>query len=700
MHFFLRRHALAFGLLCSSAVACGGASDADLECDPTDSDCSQPPGFEQTPGDETDPPPPPALKDIRVTSLSLQYDIAKPVFVNNSIPVEIGLTANSDDNDRPETRDVALYFSLVDPTEGGGCSSSATNVEIVGDGTEQRFTARIWPTKVCEEVAGEDVVVNVQVSFDQQLVEDGVDAPEVLFSAGNQNLNLNQACVGGEAIQGARGCVYPISLRPTPVDADGSNLIDVRVADFRADSSVAVLPSASNADRPALSVSAGLLVNGRDPYTSAASPDQIPAALRDAEPTIEEDLTFGLTAEQLAALETLPGQSSLRFALSASNDQQLFLPLTVATDSGTDTSLVVTELLPGVDNVYTQELFIDGEARTALEPGGQWAAESRFVVRVCYVADFVQAGNEGEDDVSDCKLIDVFLVRENPSPGVGPERNFDKSFDRGIGNRNRISLGTSFETSNLMNTAGLRSTLEGKIQIEGKFGRRFSLTLARAFAEASLLLDEDNSTYDSGVFVFERNVRSLFRRQPEVEDKDPFSIARKFDFPNLGFGFGPVRVGFKITVGGEAAFVPEFEMTSSTDPAECATLLGTTESLTRCGRIDRATGPEFSLLAEIEGGIDIFIAAAGVEAKLNLAITSFPLNAQLAYGLTDDARLLVAGGANFQLQLQLIRGEVSIVGRVGFRRFGVHLKVNLFTFESRKLTTDLLDLSLPSIEEL
>ena len=697
----VRPYALAVAVMFASA--CGGARDSDLACDPAVTDCAALPTDGQTGQPPTTGEPDAELKDIRVTFLSLNYDVTKPVFVNNSIPVEFGLTANSRDRERPATRDIALYFSLVSPHLEGpenGCSSSSINVEVVGDGVEQRFVARIWPTDVCRQFVGDGVVVNVQVSFDPQLVADGIDAPEVFFSEANRNEPINQACTADESIRNERGCVYPIALLPPPIDADGSDLIDVRVGEVKADSSVAVLPAPSNRGRPALSVSTNLLVNGRDPYTSVASSDQIPEALRHAVPTIDEDLKFGLTQAQLAALETLPGQSRLRFDISATVDQQEFLPLAVLTEDGLEPSIVVQALLPGVDNVYVQELIIDENARTALEPGGQWADESRFVVRVCFAADFVQAGNEGEDDVSDCKLINVFLVRENASPESGPERSFNNDFDRGVGNPNRIALGATVEVKNLINRVGIKSTIEGKVEIKGKFGRRFSLTLARAFAEAAVLLDDDKTTYDSGVFIFERNVRSFFREQPDVEDKDPFSIARKHDFPNLGFGFGPVRVGFRITVGGEVGLSPDLEMTASTSPTECATILGTTESLTRCGRIDRVTGPQFSLLAEIEGGIDIVIASAGVQASLNLVNTSFPLTAQLGFGLTDDARLLVAGGARLDLELQLIRGEVAIVGRVGFRRFGVHLKVNLFSFESRKLTTNLFDLSLPSIEEL
>lgn len=322
------------------------------------------------------------------------------------------------------------------------------------------------------------------------------------------------------------------------------------------------------------------------------------------------------------------------------------------------------------------------------------------MVRACFLADFVQVGNEGEDDVSDCRTREVLLVRETPVPGAGASRSFDEAFDRRLGKPRRISVSTSIEARNVLNLTGASSHIEGRVDLKGKFGRTFEIGLARAFATAELKLDEGQSTYDVGVFAFNRRIFSFFRREPAVKHEDPFSASREFTFPNLGFGFGPVRVGFEISVGGEVAFEPQLEMSVLADQGQCQTLLNSTGSLTRCGTISRTTGPEFSLTGSIEGGIDVFIAKAGVQANLNLAVTSFPLTADLVWGLTNDSRLQVRGGARLDLELQLIRGDVSIVGRIGFRRFGRSFKVNLFRFGSRKVTRNLLDRSMPDFEEL
>ena len=701
MHVPTRRSAFSLIFVSVLSGACGGsAQDTDPSCDPTVSDC------------EPNAPAGAALRSIRLSFLNLNYDVEQPVFVNNSIPIEFGLTATSMAPNQPATRDVSVIFSFVNPDSDdpdSGCSSSATNVELVGDGTEQRFTDRLWPTTQCESIAGDNVIVNLHVAFDPELAEAGVDVPEVLLSEANRDREVNQACRNNSDPNAPRGCVFPIALRPTPVDADGSNLIDVRVSTIELESSVAVLPAEPgdiNAQdlRSSLALQSSLVVNGRDPYISLVAPGQIPDELEANAPGIREDLQFGLTPEQLAALSELPGRSRLSYALSAANDQQEFLPLTV--DVGEDgvldrqPSAVVDSLVPGIENTFGHELFIEGPTRTALEPGGQWADESRFVVRACFLADFVQVGNAGEDDVSDCQTTEIFLVREASGPGTGPSRSFDETFDRKLGNPNRISVTTSMEAQNTLNLTGASSHVEGRVDLRGKFGRRFELELARAFATAELKLDEGQSTYDVGVFAFNRRIFTFFRREPTVQHEDPFSASRTFTFPNLGFGFGPVRIGFEVRVGGEITFSPEFEMSVLADRGQCQTFLNSTAALNRCGHISRTTGPEFSLTGSIEGGIDIFIAKAGVEANLNLAVTSFPLTAELVWGLTDDSRLQVRGGARLDLELQLIRGDVSIVGRIGFRRFGRSLKVNLFRFGSKKVTMNLLDRSMADFEEL
>lgn len=75
-----------------------------------------------------------AIQKVRMTHLDVKYDLSKPVYVNNRVPVRFGLTADSVNAENPSTRNVAVMFSFVetnpsDPKNPVGCSSSAINVE-------------------------------------------------------------------------------------------------------------------------------------------------------------------------------------------------------------------------------------------------------------------------------------------------------------------------------------------------------------------------------------------------------------------------------------------------------------------------------------------------------------------------------------------------------------------------------------------
>ena len=264
----------------------------------------------------------PAALQVRLTHLDVRYDLSQPVYVNNRIPVTFGLTAESVDPANPSTRNVAVSFSFVeanpsDPSNPMGCSSSAIDVEVIGDGQEYRFDGFIWPVTECAALAANGVEVNLQVDFNGGAeaaaeLESDIDAPSVVLSQANVDAPINQMCRTPQP-----GCVHAFDLRPTPTNAQGT-LVDVRYQ-LRATSSVAVLPSQRTQDvdpskpadpDPTLVVQSHFLVNGKDPYISPVDPALIPPELIAEVPTIVEDLKFGRDDAALAAINLLPGKGA------------------------------------------------------------------------------------------------------------------------------------------------------------------------------------------------------------------------------------------------------------------------------------------------------------------------------------------------------------------------------------------------------
>lgn len=692
----LRRSCLlAFSLL---AAGCGDAATC------KDGDCA-----------------PDAAPRVRLTHLDVRYDLSQPVYVNNRVPITFGLTAESPDPANPVTRSVAVTFSFVeanpkDPANPLACASSAINVGLPFDGTEKIVDGFIWPTTLCAELAKKNVEVNLQVDFDggaevADEIGSDLDAPSVVLSEAHRGDELNQLCRA--SLDGAdpeRGCVYAIDLEPTPTDAKGT-LIDVRYA-LSADSSVAVVPFQPTKDigpsgppdvDPTLVVQSHFVVNGRDPYVSAVDPALIPPSLVAAVPTIAEDLKFGLDDAALGALSALPGKAVVSYTLRAASDSTTQLPLTIRdpkSPANKVTEVVVDHIVPGTANDVVHELFLEGATLEAVSPGGMWANESDFVVRGCFKAEFPQDGNKGDGNVDDCRDLEVMLVRESPVASGASSLSFDKQFERNLGG-DRIRIESTMSTQNHLALSGAFSRTEGKVALKGKLGKSFDLTLAQAFADASVDVDPQSASFDLGLDAFNQRIFSVSKQhEPKIVQTDDFSAAKSFTIGSLGFGFGPVTIGFKIGVGGSIGFDVEDTLEVLTDNAACQELLSSADTITACGRMTRVTSPKFGLTGNIQGGIDLKIVKAAVVADLRFITTSFPLDTTLGWGLTSDPKLLVRGDVTWDMSIEPLGGDVYIVGKVGFRRFAKSLKVHLFSFSAPSFDTRLLSMSMGSPEEL
>jgi hypothetical protein len=648
------------------------------------------------------------LSSVRLTYLNVQADLEQPVFLNNRIPIEFGVTSTSPGE--TTTRNVAVGFTFVeaapnDPDQPRECGSSAFDLQLVGDGKEQVFQGFIWPTSLCAQLIGKEV--NLRVDFDggeeNESAASGLERRSVAFTEAARNDESNQQCRSVSDVKAAelgRGCVYAFDLQPTPSDASGA-LIDVRYTALEASSSVAVLPRPdATTPAPMLSVQTSLVVNGRDPYLSGVAPEDVPPELEEAAPGITDDLRFGLAPGDLGKLTAMPGRATLRYEIAPVGQDSGWLPLTVGTETGSVTEVVIDNLLPGMENALSHELFAEDDALAALADGGDWAALSDFTVRGCFTSDFAQAGNPGDDgDTDDCRTIEVVLVREAPNASGASSISFDREFNRKVGS-SRINLGATLTTQNRLDSGGAFSRIEGVIEVKGDLGKSFGITVARAVGEASLTRSSEDTGYEITVDAFGNRVFEVSKRDQNLVHEKEFSAAKAFSFPGLGFGFGPVRVGFKFGVGGEATFNTADELSVSADPEVCQALLDTPDAPTLCGSLSRTVTPGFHFTASLEGGIDIGIAKAGVVADLSIVNTDFPLGASLAWGVGGDERMRAVGNVNWEMGMQLIRGEVALVGRVGIRRFSKSLRVNLFSFASPRFSQTLLERKMDGFEVL
>ena len=647
-----------------------------------------------------------AALEVRLTHLDVRYDLSQPVYVNNRVPITFGVTAESPDPQNPVTRNVAVSFSFIeadpaDPENPATCTSSAIDVEVVGDGAEKLVNAFIWPTTLCSALATSGAAVNLMVDFDggeegaEELGSD-VDAPSVVFTAANRDDALNQRCRAALEGDPQPGCVYDFDLQPTPAGPDGA-LIDVRYA-LSASSSVAVVPfqatenigpsGPADAD-PTLVVQSRFVINGRDPYVSAVDPALIPDSLREAEPTIEEDLTFGFDEAALAALTAMPGNAVVTYTIRAAADDGTELPLSLRDPADSTKRIqeaIINDVLPGTANDVAHELFLEGATLDAVSAGGVWEAESDFIIRGCFSAEFPQDGNQGDGaQAGDCSDLEVVLARATPATSGASSLTFDKEFSRKLGG-DRLAIEMSMSTQNRLDLSGASSEVDGQVALTGKLGKSFELELARAHGAASLDVDPSKTFYDAYIDAFGDRIYAASEQASTIVMSDEFSVAKSVTLANLGFGFGPVRIGFSIGAGGTLGFAAEDTLEVLADNATCQDLLKSGDDFSACGRMTRVTSPNFALTGSVEGGINLRLVKAAVAAELNFIDTSFPLDTTLGWGLNADNQLVVRGDATWDMELIPLAGTVFIIGKVGFRRWRKTLKVNLFSFSSPTIT--------------
>lgn len=640
---------------------------------------------------------------VRLTFLDVQYDLNKPVYVNNRVPVEYGLTATGEG--APASRQVAVGFSFVesepaDPSDPIICASSSHVVDLTTDGKEQRFKGFIWPTTLCAPLVGKAVSLRVDFDGGAEVAQDDEslplntqnnDSPTVILTEAARGNALNALCT---TPAGYVGCAYTINIEPTPND-DSKPLIDVIHGAMTSASSVAVLPTEEAA--PTLSIDSVLVVNGRDPYISVMADDEIPQELIDEDPDIVEDLQFGVSPELAQSLIAMPGKAELRYELRPSGSTDEFLPLRVniAGNERADTA-VIEQLFPGSPNTFTHELFAEGATRAALATGGAWGDQADFEVRGCFVADFKQAGNEGSGSAdNDCKSLEIVLVRDTASTSAASSHELSKSFDRSVGG-SRLNLESGLATENILDSTGASSSVGGNVTINGDIGRSFSIDVARVSAQARAGTDPATNGYEVAVVAFNETVYEISESGGEIVREEDFSVAKSFRLPNLGFGFGPVRIGISFTLGGEVGVGLIDSLSTTTNADTCGEALGEEKTFVACGQIGRTTTPFFAFTGTIEGGVKIGPVSGGVEAELRLVNTEFPLGATLSFGIDEEGGISVAGNAFWNLELTLIQGDVSIVGRIRFkrrimRRLNRTLRVHLFSFSSPTIEINLLD---------
>jgi len=678
--------------------------------------------------------PAPSLTKVRLTTLKLKYDVTKPAFINNAVGTHFGLTASSADNTKPAKGTVNVTFSFIEaaPADAAApkrCDSNGVDVNLVGDGTEQFFDVDVFPVDDCKDLVGQGATVNLAVDFDKGLrlnkTPTGIDYPPVDFTAAKMGAPDNQLCrkSAAAAMTGA-GCVYDITLQPTPLGADGKPQLNMQLESLVPESAVALawssrqdpdVPTGQHeTTQPSMVVNLALSLEGRDPYKHKVDPSKVPADLVASDPSILEDLKFGLSDADLDALDDLPGTMAIKYDIAPTQalTNNVWKPLAIddpknPSPDGHVTEIDLTEVEPGAVASYSHELYIEGDALTAIGAGGAWATYDMFTVRGCIIPSFPEGGNQGDPDEDtsaaagpsdNCKTFQVRLVRATPVAPLGTSHSFDMTWTKSIGSAERLQIAGTFRSNNSLDLNGARSDSEGTLDLSGRIGSDFKIQLARAFGKASALTTLASSSVDLGIEAFGVSIFSYQNTASEVSYSQPFTVAKSFQFPGLTFGFGPVSVGITAGVGGNVGLTPSFSVTAKEGgEASIPELANATSN----GLLTVGITPNIGLTGNVTGGIDLLVAKAGVVATLQVVDIGLPITGNLRWGVTQldgqtVKQMTVIGKLSTDLTITWLNTSVDLVGQIGIGWFSKSTTINIFKYENPQEVINLLSRQLGS----
>ncbi len=594
-----------------------------------------------------------------LSAFSMDADTSHPLLINHRIPVSFTMSANGSS----ATVSIPVTFRFVekspaDPADPRLCNSNSINIDLVADGEPVVVNDVIWPVSECKELAEEGAEVSLQALFYL-----GEDELQSTITASLPDLELSN---GG---------------------------VDVGYG-LSAESSVALLPlvAGEHGEKLILSVGSRFVYGGADPYFANIGAAEIPEDLVEAEPDIASELTFGMDQTTLENLNKLPGTATLTYTMSPASAPDVELPLMIGQENGsTAASFTFSRIEVGTDDGVSHDLYLQGDSLAAVSTGGAYDEENSFTIRGCITTDFTQQGN-GDPSANDCQATEVVLARETSAVNAASEITFNRELSRSPGSR-RIGLNAVMSTENSLSQNGAYSLSQGSVDVHGKLGKRFTLNIANASAEAELT--PARAFYEAQVSAFGDTLYSFSdEKEALLTVEEEFSVEKETRLGGLGFGFGPIKLGFTISAGGRVGLTATDELALVDDEAECQTLLNTEDSITLCGRVGRTVTPDFSMTGRVFGGIQLRIVSAGVDASLRFVDTSFPLENTLGFGITNNADFLVRGNVNWDSSLQLISGKVRLVGRIKVFRFRRSKSVTLFSFASKPIEINLLSESM------
>jgi len=325
---------------------------------------------------------------VSITHISL-VNAETTIYQYHPIDLTVGLKLKHTDASS-SSKDMTVMVGLVnlaDPTK--TCNLVTRKVELSTDGDALVIPLTGTPSEECLDAneASRDVniVVSVHDTDDLLNISSVDDITSVYFTSININNDENQECTDANE---QAGCVIDLVLKQSPG-------IDIVLNAFSPASSVGILWSQDDADHHDENVTLSADVSNIENFSVTT-----------------EVGVIGAPKGVLNALEG-HGNVSIEYSIRPEGTYEDWKNITIRaannnTAVGHNPKVTTSDLTTPGTTLFEHDLFIEGDAYTAMDTNGIWEYYNTFQLRTCAIADFSES-SIGNEFANNC-LTDTVII--------------------------------------------------------------------------------------------------------------------------------------------------------------------------------------------------------------------------------------------------------------------------------------------------
>jgi hypothetical protein len=561
------------------------------------------------------------IDSVKLTYLKIDNaDVV--LYVDHPLHFTVGLTGESD-----EPFNVNVIVGMVEKvaadagddaavvTNAAVCVVGSVVVEHSGSGQALHTDSLLIPPE-CLPEGKTSVDYNFWASIDQEhiVMEQNVGAEDdnvgfytrrdaagetSLFCMG-YGIDLDNNESAADYDNPVTGCVYDVNVTPSPG-------VGIQIKSLALESSVGVLWSPE-------SVTDG-----------TSEPANIKLDLAVVGFGVNQENTLENTWAKVSFdIIAASARSTDPVDIGAVPDDADWMPV-VLFKKGYKTRDTIRELTPNTPLESSYDLFLKGDTFDKIETGA-WADQDLFTLRACvymeHQVDSPHLGILSDDPADNCRLINVTLIEDTPTPNDASSYSFNKYWGQSYGSMSSVLVGIETSTANVLDTNGAHTDSYAKAYINGLLGY---LELLKIWANGDAYVSISGSNIDLGVSVFTINLYSYYRNFSDYTYNYNWNVNRSQSM-RFSYGIYILTVNVEVGLTGEMGFNTGFHLYAGERYSHGATR--------RTGVLNPYFSPYSTIWGSVEAYVSVEVARAGAGGYINLFSVDVPLNGELEWWVT------------------------------------------------------------------